>query len=293
MKKKIKVSTIVTTSIVVTVAISSGLILGIYFGKNISEPKTNYLGFDFNNYEDDNEALYKRYQSNQAVDAYKPYELVNIAIEKFARNEHTKTVTHGVVEAAIVKQQIFAEDVRNGNEWYTESLSYSSIVQCGVRFYQHTDSIDEYTASKVEKSGKATFPERNKKTVTYAEHEEKWGKTLKRPVIFIISSKTVLDNTTFKTDIGYDITLSLDPTLSVLRYVRQMKSISDLERYPEFKSVDVTFSLDKDLNLVQMKTVENYTVYVVGKNESVGKLTVDYYHDVNEAIPALDSNYPY
>ena len=293
MKKKIKVSTIVTTSIVVTVAISSGLILGIYFGKNMSEPKTNYLGFDFNNYEDDNEALYKRYQSNQAVDAYKPYELVNIAIEKFARNEHTKTVTHGVVEAAIVKQQIFAEDVRNGNEWYTESLSYSSIVQCGVRFYQHTDSIDEYTASKVEKSGKASFPERNKKTVTYAEHEENWGKTLKRPVIFIISSKTVLDNTTFKTDTGYDITLSLDPTLSVLRYVRQMKSISDLERYPEFKSVDVTFSLDKDLNLVQMKTVENYTVYVVGKNESVGKLTVDYYHDVNEAIPSLDSNYPY
>lgn len=293
MKKKIKVSTIVTTSIVVTVAISSGLILGIYFGKNMSEPKTNYLSFDFNNYEDDNEALYKRYQSNQAVDAYKPYELVNIAIEKFARNEHTKTVTHGVVEAAIVKQQIFAEDVRNGNEWYTESLSYSSIVQCGVRFYQHTDSIDEYTASKVDKTGKATFPERNKKTVTYAEHEENWGKTLKRPVIFIISSKTVLDNTTFKTDNGYDITLSLDPTLSVLRYVRQMKSISDLERYPEFKSVDVTFSLDKDLNLVQMKTVENYTVYVVGKNESVGKLTVDYYHDVNEAIPALDSNYPY
>ena len=293
MKKKIKVSTIVTTSIVCTVAIASGLILGIYFGKNMSEPKTNYEGFHIDNYEDDNDALYQRFLANQAVDAYKPYELVNIAIEKFARNEHTKTVTHGQVDAAIVKQMIYAEDVRDGNEYYTESLSYSSIVKCGVRFYQHEDSIDEYTATKVEKDGSATFSERNKATVSYQEHEDNWGKTLNRPVIFIISSKTVLDCATFKTDTGYDITLSLDPTLSVLRYVKQMKSISDLKRYPEFNSVNVTFSLDKDLNLVQMKTVEDYVVYVVGKNESIGTLTVDYYHDVSDKIPSLKENYPY
>ena len=293
MKKKIKVSTIVTTAIVATVAISSGLIVGIFFGKNFFSPKTNYDGFNFLDYEDDTASLMKKYQSNSNVSSYKPYELVNIAIEKFANNEHTKTVTHGEVNAAIVKQLIFAEDVRDGNEFYTESLSYSSLVKCGVRFYQHADVIDEYKASKVEKDGKSNFPTSSKKTVTFEDHETNWGKTLERPVIFIISSKTVLENELKNTNDGYEITMSLDPTLSVLRYVRQMKSISDLKRYPEFNSVKVTFTLDKDLNLVQMKSVEDYVVYVVGKNESVGTLTVDYYHDVNESIPTLDSNYPY
>lgn len=293
MKKKIKVSTIVTTAIVATVAISSGLIVGIYFGKNYYSPKTNYDGFKFTDYEDDTANLMKKYQSNSNVSSYQPYELVNIAIEKFANNEHTKTVTHGDVKASGVKQIIFAEDVRDGNEFYTESLSYSSIVKCGVRFYQHTDNIDEYKANKVEKDGKSNFPASSKKTVSYADHEENWGKTLDRPVIFIISSKTVLENAVQNTNDGYEVTMSLHPTLSVLRYVRQMKSISNLKRYPEFNSVNLTFTLDKDLNLVQMKSVEDYTVYVFGKNESVGNLTVDYYHDVSDAIPALDSNYPY
>ena len=293
MKKKIKVSTIVTTAIVATVAISSGLIVGIYFGKNYFAPETYYDGFNFNDYEDDKVALMNKYQKNQNTADYQPYELVNIAIEKFANNEHTKTVTHGEVKASGVKQAIFAEDVRDGNEFYTESLSYSSLVKCGVRFYQHVDNIDEYKANKVEKDGKSSFPENSKKTVTYAEHETNWGKTLDRPIIFIISSKTVLENELKNTDSGYEVTMSLDPVLSVLRYVRQMKSIYDLKRYPDFNSVKVTFTLDKDLNLIQMNSVEDYTVYVFGKNESVGTLTVDYYRDVNEAIPALDSNYPY
>ena len=87
--------------------------------------------------------------------------------------------------------------------------------------------------------------------------------------------------------------MNLDKVTSVLRYVKQMVSISNLDRTPDFSKVSLSFNLDKDLNLKQMSTEEEYVVYVVGKNESKGKLTVDFYQDVADKIPGLDDQYPY
>jgi hypothetical protein len=294
MGRKIKISTIVTTSIVVTVGLTLGVIVGVHVGNALSVTgAVDYSAYTIEKYEDDYAALMKKYDKDKSVSSYQPYELVNIAIEKFAKNEHSKTVTRGNVKAAIVTQEIFGEDVRDGNEFYTESLSYSSIKKCGVRFYQHADSIDEYRGTNIKSNGSATFQEKNKSTVSFKEHEDNWGKTLSRPVIYIISSKTVLDSTLEETADGYKVTMNLDKVTSVLRYVKQMVSISNLDRTPDFSKVSLSFNLDKDLNLKQMSTEEEYVVYVVGKNESKGKLTVDFYQDVTDKIPGLDDQYPY
>ena len=298
MKKKVKASTIVITSIVCVSAISLGLALGIVFGKSYySRGQVSYVDVDEAiNYEDDTAALFAEYeQGDKDISSYQPYELVNIGIEKFAHEEHTQTITHGLVKASVVKQNIFAEDVRDGDEFYTESLSYSSIVKCGVRFYQHGDqSIDEYRAKKVTDKGTATWPEYLKKNVTLDEHESNWGKTLKRPVIYIISSKTVLNSTLDSIDDGYVINMDLHKEYSVSRYVKQMKSISDLEDYPTFYKVSLKFTLDKELNLIDMVTNEEYDVYAVGMmNRSVGSLTEEFIHNYDGGIPDINTNFEY
>ena len=298
MKKKVKASTIIITSIVCVSAISLGLALGIIFGKSYySRGAVSYVDVEEAiNYEDDTAALFAEYEEgNREFSSYKPYELVNIGIEKFAREEHTQTITHGLVKASVVKQNIFAEDVRDGDEWYTESLSYSSLVKCGVRFYQHGDqSIDEYRGKKITEKGTATWPEYLKKNVTLQEHETNWGKTLKRPVIYIISSKTVLESKLETTEDEYVVTMDLHTEYSVSRYVKQMKSISDLEDYPQFYKVSLKFTMDKELNLKELITNEEYDVYAVGMmNRSVGSLTEQFIHNYEGGIPDTETNFEY
>ncbi len=298
MKKKVKASTIVITSIVCVSAISLGLALGIIFGKSYySRGQVSYVDIDDAlNYEDDTTGLYEAYmEGNNDHSLYKPYELVNIGLEKFAREEHAQTISHGLVKASIVKQHIFAEDVRDGDEFYTESLSYSSLVKCGVRFYQHGDqSIDEYTGKKVTDKGTATWPEYLKKNVTLQEHETNWGKTLKRPCIYIISSHTVLNSTIDETEDEYIVNMDLHKEYSVSRYVKQMKSISDLEDYPTFYKVSLKFTMDKELNLKEMVTNEEYDVYAAGMmNRSTGSLTEEFIHNYDGGIPDINTNFDY
>ena len=141
--------------------------------------------------------------------------------------------------------------------------------------------------------GTASWSEDNKESNTFAEHENKWGKTLDRPIIYIISSQTVTGETLTESDGNYVIDLDLDPIKSVQRYKKQMISISNLEDEPTFHSVHVRFTLDGDLNLNKFEVKEAYTVYVFGKNNSTATLTQEFYRESDEQIPGLHDNYKY
>lgn len=293
MKNKPKISTIVITSIVVVSAIAGGLALGIYFGKSYYDTGKDYSVYSVLDYEDDNAALFEEYKNGKAISEFEPYQLVNISLEQLKQEKSFQSITHGNVDAALVQQSIFAEDVKNGNEYYTESVSYSNIVKCAVRFYQTDDTVTEYWGHEIKSNGDATWADRKGEEMTSAEHEDTWGKTLDRPVIYIISSKTVLESEVTETEEGYEVTMSLDPTTSVLRYIKQMCSISNLKKNPEFRYVNLSFKLDKELNMIQETVKENYVVFVVGTNESTATLTIDYKRGEDFKIPGLDELYPY
>lgn len=294
MKNKVKASTIVITGIVTTVAISAGLAVGIIFGKVMSSKGGNPEDIIVDpGLEDDYEALMNRYKEDSTKSNYRPYELANISWLKFAELEHTHTVTHGLVDAGVIKQKIFAHDVRVGNMFFTESLSYSDIKKCGVRFFQDPNGVDTYFGSSIKSDGTATWSEDNKEPNTFAEHENKWGKTLDRPIIYIISSQTVINETLTESDGGYVVDLDLDKDKSVQRYKKQMVSISKLEEEPDFKRVHVRFTFDGDLNLNKFEVEEAYTVHVVGTNNSTATLTQEFYCESDEQIPGLHDNYNY
>ena len=83
------------------------------------------------------------------------------------------------------------------------------------------------------------------------------------------------------------VEMSLDPTLSVIRYVKQMKELSGLERYPTFSLVEMTFTLDENLNLISRQVHEQYEVFKLGFHQSDSYINDYYYPDATLSIPDL------
>lgn len=294
MKNKPSKKKIIITSIVSVFAISIGVGVGVFFGQEFLGPKTNYDAFDPLSYEDDVDSLYEQYlNSNGDYSKFEPYDLVNIAYRKFELEENSYSITNGNIAASIVNQTLRGVSIKNDDLYFNESISQSGIVSVAKRFYQEAGSVTTYNGSDIKNGSSASWSEEDKSISNLEDYEDEWGKTLKRSSIYIISSKTVLNSEVNKENDNYVISLSLDPTTSVLRYVKQMEKMSDLSRKPEFTSVEMKITLDDELNLVKREIDEVYTVYMMGAHTSNAHLIESYYPNVKIDIPSLDTNFNY
>lgn len=285
--------TVVISSIVAAVAIGTGVGVTYAMFSHLLIPNTVIEG-DYNALEDDQDALMERYEaSNGDYSSFKPYELLNVAINNFDASEnHYSTVT-GSVKASIATQTINGTYIRNGNTYFNESLSTSSFVETGRRFYQEGGTVEVYTGSEVTASS-ASWSENDKVTQTLEENEDTWGKTLDRSSIYIVSSKTVLNSESSVNEEGnYEVTVNLDPELSTLRYLIQMVEMSGLSEKPKFHSVELNFTLSPDLKPLSSVINENYDVTVGLKVNSDATLYTDYHTDEVKEIPNLDTPIAY
>ena len=105
--------------------------------------------------------------------------------------------------------------------------------------------------------------------------------------IYIISSKTVTNGDVKETGDGYEVTIELDTSNSVVRYVKQMMQTSNLSKPPVFHDVKLTYTLDKDLNLLKSVSDESYDVYMFGKHNSKGHVVDTYIYEDGTKIPSL------
>ena len=292
--KKIGIKNIVITSIVVVVGISGGLAIGIVLGKVLSKGKGySYEAPIDTGLEQDYDALMQRYAENPDKENYRPFEIANISWLKYAQETHTHSVAHCVVTAAIVKQHVYTHDVRYNDTFYSESVFHSSIKKGGFRFYQQGDVVNRYTASNIQPEGTATWDESTLLVKSKAEHEEIWGKSVDRPVIYIFSEKTVLEETLEEDENEYVIDMELDPKTANERYKRQMIGMSALEQPPVFHKLHITVYCDKEYNINKMVVQESYTVYVVGRNDSDAVNNVYFFHNSDETIPDLTEDFDY
>ena len=291
--KGVIIKNTVITGIVVTSGIAGGLAVGIILGKMLSTKAYTFDAPIDTGLETDYIALMERYNNEPNADNFKPSEIANISWLKFAQEEHTHTVAHCTVTAAIVKQKVCSHDVRDGNRWYSESVFYSSIKKGGFRFYQDDNNVFRYSAENPTSDCTADWSKNTEYGYTKTEFEEAWGKTLDRPVIYIISDKTVIEETIQTVENKWVVDLELNPNKANERYARQMISMSNLEQPPSFSLLHLTFTIDQDFNLEQVKIHEKYTVYVVGKNESDATNVIDFYHNSDETIPDLETDYVY
>lgn len=293
--KKKKRNNIIITSLGVIASIAIGGIGGYFIAIELSPKGFDYSKLNQNEYEDDVVSIYNNYLSNPLDPlSYSPNDLVNIALYKYSLETYTESDVNASAVSLGVTQKTFGKSIKNNKQFFNESISQSSFVKVAKRFYEDEDSVSIYSGEINNDNEGVSGNYKDKNDYTIDEYIDTWGKDLSRPVIYNISSKTTLDTSFInKTDNGYLVSLDLDPITSVIRYVKQMVQMSNLDTAPQFENVHIEFSLDDELNLIEMNVQESYYVWVVGKNFTEATLNEKFYILEETNIPEFNEKIYY
>lgn len=290
-KNKMTKKSIVLTSILGVFFAICGSALGAYLAIIFSPKSNQYDGLDFHSYLDDSEKIYQKYLSDQRDPlTYSPSDLANIAIYQYSLEDYTYSEVDCSSIAVGITQITRSKTIKNIDSYYNESISSSSFKKIAKRFYENNDQIDYYDGNLNEDSNGYFGTYLDYTTLSENDYLTKWGKTINNPISYIISSKTVLDDSTIKkTADGYQIYLNLHPIYSTLLYAKQMSMMSGLNDAPEFDYVHITLNIDQNLNLTNSQTKEAYNVFVFGKNYTESSMEETFHIEDKEIkIPNID-----
>ena len=283
------------------IPVALGVTAGIVISKFFVAKKVDYSDVDADSLYVNMETIRAKYEdskkSNTPVDeALAPYEIVNLAYDNYAQYENSRSFTIGAAVAAIVNQSIRGCSIREGNEFFEESLSKSNMVGVAARMYQKEDGSVFLHRGEAIDSTTASWTDVHYE-YTNEEFKADFGKTPSTPLIYIISKKTVIKDSDKieKTSDGYNISMSLNPLKAVANYIKQMKSISDLADYPAFSEINISFSINSDLIIKEMKVHESYYALKEANlgADTTADVTVTYEVDGDFKIPTLEESIVY
>lgn len=214
----------------------------------------------------DNKAAYENYEKakkagKDLATALTPSELISVAYTKLAQHEYIYSEALGSSKAmGLVDQTIQSRAIRDKDDYFEESNSFSNFVKIYNRMYQTGDETTKYWGSSPSYQGYTPVKVTNE---TYA---EEMGRTISESLIYLVSPKTEGDTDrsglgltkVTKTGSNLQIDFEAHPAKSTLRYVKQMKTISNLKEYPSFYYVHLQVVCTQDLDLLYMKSFEKY-----------------------------------
>lgn len=295
-KKKVDKKSVIIYSISGAVTLAVGIAAGVLVGQNVFKQSMDYSQYSTDEIEVDYSKKYedfKKSNSSKYFTDFTSIELANISLLKQGEIDSFYSTKSGTVLAAGVEQTINACTIKNGERYFEENISASSFVKAANRFYQEGENVDWYKGKYVNPT-KGDYPESSKTNYTLEDFEESWGCTKDRGCPYIISEQTVLESSIKDNADGTKtIALDLDPTLSVIRYVKQMVMTGGLSQPPVFHSVHVDFTVDENLTLLELFVDEYYDVHmVIDAKNSNGKMTQKFKYETKE-IPTVnvDVNY--
>ena len=224
-KSKLKTWVILPMSFVLiaVVGATAGFVLKRQFGQEVID----YSGFNPENYRMDSKALLKEYQKNPKK-SFTEAELINIGLEKYKECENCYSIGVGTA-STIVNQTIRNAQIKRGNHYFEESISYSKMVAVANRVNQVGEDNDiSLNKGKATGSEEVTYST-NVTTYKADDYKKAWGKTLDEMFIYLISNETVLKEGSKieKDDEHIKVTVNLDPDISTYYYKCQMKEISE------------------------------------------------------------------
>ncbi len=288
-----KTKTLIITLSVLGVAVAVGIPTGLILGENLKAPTVSYGDFSGDAYSYDMTAGRIKYQACDgdysdltAVDAF------NISLDLLSDIENYRLQGYGQATALIVTQDIRSTIIRDGDSYFEESFSKSSMVQCAWRMYQSEDDVRQYRG-ELTSLETATFDETEGETYSFPSYAERMGRLISDRSIYIVSDKTVLPDgiSSFEKDgDGYRLHIDLHPGLAVLNYVKQMQTVSDLPSPPSFNSFSLEMEMDESLRPVSLTTFESYyatTSMGIGSNVN-GEMTTYFELDGGFEIPSLN-----
>lgn len=289
---KKKLSAWIQYGIIAAATISLGVAGGIIIKRRYGGEEITYSGFDPESFKADSKELLKEYEKNPKK-RFTPAEKVCIGMEKYKNAENSYNVSIGLADT-IVKQTIRNAQIKQGNTYFEEQISRSSMVSMANRSTQKGEEIKFY-------KGKATSDEKGNYPSEYTtfkadEYKSLYGKRLDEMFIYIISNKTVhLDKCKSSEKNGQiKIFLDLDPDIATYYYKIQMKGMSNLSGLPVFEYVKLTYTFDLNMTLLHMKVDEKYKASMAGVTATIVNNIDNYYFAGKKIkIPALNESLNY
>ena len=279
--------TLIQYSIIAVCAVGVGVGGGILLKRKLGPVEVDYSGFDSNAFQADSKALLKDYETNPNKE-FTAAELVNIGLEKYRQCENSYSI--GVGQAStIVNQSIRNFQIKNGNSYYEEQISKSSMVSLANRVIADEENATIYKG----KAKETELPEYTgePQAMTSEEFKNSMGKTLPEMFIYIISNDTVdLSKCSIeKKDGKVFVSLDLDPEIASYNYKVQMKTLSDLSALPTFEYLRQTYVFASDMTLLQSRFDEKYVASMAGINATIVN-DLKYYYHANEFIKIPELN---
>ena len=304
-KPKTRKGKILTVVFGVVSPLVLGIAAGIVINKFILVETTNLDDINMDDARiDETEEAMKKYNAlnkNGTVQVsdytvhFNAAEMFAVAYARYSSYENSYSLTVGSTDASGIDQSIRAALIRNGDSYFEESLSKSSMVSLANRMYLDPDAtLRFYEGKAVTETAGEYKPEH--KLFTSEEYASIFGKTPARPSIYIVNSKTILEGTdkVNKTSTGYTISVSLDTKTGVYDYMKQMKNISNLSGYPSFKYCNLTLYTDKDLLPTKLHVEEKYTAKLgIFGSTCAAKLDISYAVNTGNLIPDLSTPIEY
>lgn len=294
---------IIRYSFVVVTAAALGIGVGFTLKKVIGPTEFDYGDVDFSALKVNAADIVKKIDSYSGtaakIDSFTTGEILNYSMEKFRTCENCCSFTFGVADT-IVKQDIRSCLIKNGDNYFEESVSKSSMVSLANRMFQtgKESNVNFYSANKgtigiSDNSATAEYAADKGKTFTATEYRDTYGKTLDEMFIYSISDQTILNSNIEEIVGGYVITVQLDPNLSTNGYKHQMLNISGLDELPRFSDVTLTFTIDLDFRLQKLSIDENYTAKMMVNAKTHGIVDIYYFADHYIKIPELNESVEY
>ena len=276
---------IINLVIVIVIGVFSGFLIGMWFISNKVDP--NLYNIDVALLKDDTTKI-----RNEAV-GKSPTELgatksCVLAFDNTFNYENVMVVGVGNVNAMGVNQAINSKCIRIGDKIFSESVSVSKFVKAADRFYLENGSIQKVKGNI---NGSTVTWNGNTSNLTLDEYKTTMGGSINEYMLYIVSSKTVVNESKVEktTDGNYTFVLELDKVKSVLNYVKNMKATGGLSDYPVFnENILLTITIDSNYRLLEAKTEEKYTAKIGPLNaNSKGTLTNTFTYDVDVSIPTV------
>lgn len=288
-------------------AIAIGAGAGVIYKRVIMDPKEEITGFNPEVCKADLDALTKEVKSykskKEAFEGMQPVDIANYALETYKNYENSVSVCSGMAKT-VVDQEIRNVQIKNGDTYFEESVSKSSMVGVGKRMLQKgtegdvklydAKSANDITidADKVHTEYKPS-PE----TKTMAEYKKDYGRSLPEMFIYCIHKITIIPEKCSKEALpngDYKVVLELDPKMGGYNYRYQMQTISGLDALPVFEYITLTFTLDSNLDVKTENIHEKYKATMMGISPDIENTIDTVFHPNKEyKIPELNEDVDY
>lgn len=259
----IKIALIV---IFATIAVFAGTVVGdLVIGK--------FDTFDPNQFNAENyveNATNVKLWRTQSINSLTATQIFVVAESKILECEnyciHTKGYNgedKGKITTLGITQDLYGYRYRKNNKGYFDY--FSTGLATVAKKVEYTVGENKYYCYEGAMSGGSTtwvlFPKDDGTEYRNgSEYKELTGCYAENPIDYIVSTKTVLTQTTNeKVDDFYSYTITLDTQTSVLNYVRKMDYMSNFG-YPKFSSIELRFEVDENMNFRNIYISENYKV---------------------------------